>query len=98
MKGAPRDLLPDVKKHFNAKKLCMFFFFLFTFLKLIIIIDIGRKAAFGIRAVNRMATLAHVEHDGKAQMREDIFKYKEESAKVCCVVNCFMRLMLSFFF
>ena len=74
------------------------FFFLFTFLKLIIIIDIGRKAAFGIRAVNRMATLAHVEHDGKAQMREDIFKYKEESAKVCCVVNCFMRLMLSFFF
>ena len=97
MEGAPRDLLPEVKKHFNAKKLCMFFF-LFTFLKLIIIIDIGRKAAFGIRAVNRMATLAHVEHDGKAQMREDIFKYKEESAKVCCVVNCFMRLMLSFFF
>ena len=46
--------------------------------------DIGRKAAHSIRAVNRMATLAHVEHDpGKAQMREDIYKYKEESAKVC---------------
>ena len=67
----------------------MYVFFLFTFLKLIISFDIGRKAAFGIRAVNRMATLAHVEHDGKAQMREDIFKYKEESAKVCCVVVVF---------
>jgi len=45
--------------------------------------DIGRKAAFSIKAVHRMASLAHSEHDtGKAQMREDIYKYKEESAKV----------------
>jgi hypothetical protein len=67
------------------------FFDELEFLKLIIFFDIGRKAAFGIRAVNRMATLAHAEHDtGKAQMREDIFKYKEESAKVCCCVGLFL--------
>ena len=38
-----------------------------------------------------MQTLAHVDHDSGAQMREDIFKYKEESAKVrfCVVVNFF---------
>jgi calcium/calmodulin-dependent protein kinase I len=93
--GAPADLLPNVKKNFNAKKLCMFFFFFFFFLKLIInsFFYIGRKAAFSIRAVNRMATLAHVEHDGKAQMREDIFKYKEESAKVsCCRFSVYLVL------
>ena len=68
----------------------MYVFFCF-FLKPIINLFyvIGRKAAFGIRAVNRMATLAHSDHDGKAQMREDIFKYKEESAKVCCCC-CFL--------
>jgi hypothetical protein len=53
------------------------------FLKLIFF-DIGRKAAFSIKAVNRMATLAHIEHDpGKIQMRENISKFKEESARVC---------------
>jgi hypothetical protein len=49
----------------------------------LIFFDIGHKAAFSIKAVNRMASLAHSAHDhGKAQMREDIFKYKEESARV----------------
>ena len=55
--------------------------------------DIGRKAALSIKAVNRMASLAHhsehdlhPEHDpGKAQMRKDISKYKEESARVRCL-------------
>jgi serine/threonine protein kinase len=61
--GSPADLLPHVKRAFNAKQL-------------------WRKAAFSIKAVNRMATLAHMEHDpGKVQMRADISKYKEESAK-----------------
>ena len=86
--GAPADLLPNLKKNFNAKKLCMFFYFIcsISFLNGTDIMsffdDVGRKAAFGIRAVNRMQTLAHVDHDSGAQMREDIFKYKEESAKV----------------
>ena len=49
-----------------------------------IFFDIGRKAAHGIRAMNRMATLVHSEHDtGKAEMRDAIFKYKEESDRVC---------------
>jgi len=68
--GGPADLLPNVKRAFNAKQL-------------------WRKAALSIKAVNRMASLAHhsehdlhPEHDsGKAQMRKDISKYKEESAR-----------------
>ena len=43
-----------------------------------------------------MATLAHIEHDpGRAQMRENIYKYKEESAKVCWSfsVSSFTRLI-----
>ncbi|KAF8809413.1 Pkinase-domain-containing protein [Phlegmacium glaucopus] len=59
--GGPADLLPNVKRAFNAKQL-------------------WRKAAFSIKAVNRMASLAHSD-PGKAQMREDISKYKEESAR-----------------
>ena len=50
---------------------------------------VGRKAAFSIRAVNRMQSLAHVEHDSGDQMRDKIHKFKEESAQVCCVVCCF---------
>ena len=74
-----------------------FFFARFVFLNGTDIIsffdDVGRKAAFGIRAVNRMQTLAQVDHDSGAQMREDIFNFKEESARVCfCVV------LFSFFF
>ena len=53
----------------------------------LIYIFIGRKAANSIRAVNRMASLAHSEsyHGdlGKAQMRADILNYKEESERVC---------------
>ena len=104
--GAPADLLPNLKKNFNAKKLCMFFilFARLVFLNGTDIIsffdDVGRKAAFGIRAVNRMQTLAHVDHDSGAQMREDIFKYKEESAKVlflCRRQTIFFTRLIVFF-
>ena len=66
----------------------LFFFCLIFFgighLKLIYFdFDIGRKAAFGIRAVNRMATLAHSEHDTGKALREQIFNFQQESAKVC---------------
>jgi hypothetical protein len=62
---------------------CLQYFLTVGLVKLILF-DIGRKAAFSIKAVNRMASLAHMEHDsGKAQMREAISKYKEESARVC---------------
>jgi len=63
--GGPADLLPNVKRAFNAKKL-------------------WRKATSTIRAVNRMATLVHVDHhvDHHAvQMRERLTQYKEESEK-----------------
>jgi len=57
----PTDLLPHVKKAFNAKQL-------------------WRKAAFSIRAMNRMATLAGHGSD-LSQLREDLEQYKEESAR-----------------
>ncbi|KAF8153278.1 kinase-like domain-containing protein [Crassisporium funariophilum] len=60
--GGMADLLPNVKKAFNAKQL-------------------WRKAAFSIKAVNRMASLAHSDPTGMVKMREDISKYKEESAR-----------------
>ncbi|KAF8964827.1 kinase-like domain-containing protein [Flammula alnicola] len=59
--GGPADLLPNVKKAFNAKKL-------------------WRKATSTIKAVNRMAILAHAD-SGLAQMRENLNQYKEESAR-----------------
>lgn len=59
--GEPTDLLPNVKKAFNAKKL-------------------WRKAAFSIKAMNRMASLAH-SHPEAALIRENVHKYKEESAR-----------------
>ncbi|PPQ83403.1 hypothetical protein CVT25_003850 [Psilocybe cyanescens] len=59
--GGPADLLPNVKKAFNAKQL-------------------WRKAASTIKAVNRMALLAHAD-TGTAQMRENLDKYKEESRR-----------------
>ncbi|KDR77361.1 hypothetical protein GALMADRAFT_246752 [Galerina marginata CBS 339.88] len=60
--GGPADLLPNVKKAFNAKQL-------------------WRKAASTIKAVNRMAILAASDSNGLSQMRENINKYKEESAR-----------------
>jgi len=59
--GEPTDLLPNVKKAFNAKQL-------------------WRKAAFSIKAMNRMASLAH-SHPEAALIRENLYKYKEESAR-----------------
>ena len=81
---------------------CFFFLARLVFLNEtdIYIFDVGRKAAFGIRAVNRMQTLAHVDHDSGAQMREDIFKYKEESAKVrfLCRQKFFFTSLIVFLF
>ncbi|KAF9045621.1 kinase-like domain-containing protein [Panaeolus papilionaceus] len=60
-KGEMKDLLPGVKKAFDAKGL-------------------WQKAAFSITALHRMATEASVD-TGIIKMREDINKYKEESAR-----------------
>ncbi|KAK7449245.1 Calcium/calmodulin-dependent protein kinase type I [Stygiomarasmius scandens] len=61
--GGPADLLPHVKKAFNAKKL-------------------WRKAAFSIRALNRMSTLAAGHPDPERQnLQENVIKFKEESEK-----------------
>lgn len=59
--GGPADLLPHVKKAFDAKQL-------------------WRKATSTIKAVNRMASLAHADSH-MAQMRENVNMYKEESAR-----------------
>jgi serine/threonine protein kinase len=59
--GRPADLLPNVKRAFNAKAA-------------------WRKAAFGIRAMNRMASLAAAS-DEASIMRANVSKYKEESEK-----------------
>ncbi|KAL0946273.1 hypothetical protein HGRIS_012525 [Hohenbuehelia grisea] len=61
----PTDLLPHVKKAFNAKKL-------------------WRKAAFSIRAVNRMSALVGAGLGGdsdRAILSENLRKFKEESEK-----------------
>ncbi|KAG5644842.1 hypothetical protein DXG03_007569 [Asterophora parasitica] len=62
--GAPTDLLPHVKKAFNAKLL-------------------WRKAGFSIRAMNRMAALAHNHHenDEYTKLRDDLQQFKAESAQ-----------------
>ncbi|KAJ3850841.1 Pkinase-domain-containing protein [Lentinula lateritia] len=68
--GGPTDLLPHVKKAFNAKGL-------------------WRKAAFSIRALNRMTVLAGSgynfsnNHAEAQRLREDVATYKEESEKAC---------------
>ncbi|KAF9559773.1 Pkinase-domain-containing protein [Agrocybe pediades] len=73
--GGPTDLLPNVKKAFNAKQL-------------------WRKATSTIKAVNRMALLAHAD-TGLNQMRDNLNKYKEESAKVSSSsIFCFRRAHL----
>ena len=43
---------------------------------------VGRKATSTIKAVNRMASLAHHDHLVVVEMRENVNKYKEESARV----------------
>lgn len=66
-KGEMKDLLPGVKKAFDAKGL-------------------WQKAAFSITALHRMATEASVD-TGIIKMREDINKYKEESARVSAALD-----------
>ncbi|KAI4524239.1 putative serine/threonine protein kinase [Schizophyllum commune] len=62
-KEGPVDLLPHVKKAFNAKQL-------------------WKKAAFSIKALNRMTMLASSGLDkDAAELSENLKKYKEESAR-----------------
>jgi hypothetical protein len=49
---------------------------------LVSVFFVGRKATSTIKAVNRMTLLAHVEVSGHAKIREEVNKYKEESARV----------------
>jgi len=63
--GGPTDLLPQVKKAFNAKLT-------------------WKKAAFGIRAMNRMAALASSGDrlsKKAAELSADVKRFKEESAQ-----------------
>ncbi|KAJ7443901.1 CAMK/CAMK1 protein kinase [Mycena galericulata] len=62
--GGPTDLLPHVKKAFDAKRQ-------------------WKKAAFSIKALNRMTALAGSHPLGReaAELSESVRKYKEESAQ-----------------
>ncbi|KAJ7231946.1 hypothetical protein C8J57DRAFT_1533337 [Mycena rebaudengoi] len=59
--GEPRDLLPHVKKAFNAKLT-------------------RRKAAFSIKALNRMTAMAGYLSTDAQTLSEDVKRFKEESA------------------
>ena len=78
--GAPADLLPHVKKAFDAKQLCRCHGRLGMEMTETVVF-VGRKATSTIKAVNRMASLAHADNH-MAQMRENVNMYKEESARV----------------
>lgn len=90
--GGPADLLPNVKKAFNAKQLCTSPFPLCVSGQRLNLGAVGRKATSTIKAVNRMTLLAHAEVSGHAKIREEVNKYKEESARVR------LRLFISFIY
>lgn len=83
--GAPKDLLPNVKRAFDAKQLCTSYSHTFVVLACsdlfwLLLLDTGRKAASTIKAVNRMTLLAHPEAGSLQQLRASVAQYKEESA------------------
>lgn len=78
--GAATDLLPQVKKNFDAKKTCQSGLFLAPFLFFLIDpLNIVRKAVFTMMAMKRMSSLASPVAE---TFSRDLQQYKEESEKV----------------
>jgi calcium/calmodulin-dependent protein kinase I len=78
--GEPRDLLPHVRKAFDARKTCaphippLVELLNVTFLTV-------RKAVFGMMAMKRMSTLAHHMSPEAHKLNEDLYQFKQESEK-----------------
>ena len=81
--GEPTDLLPHVRKAFNARRTCTFRF-RFVPLECILITAPARavrKAVFSMMAMKRMSILAHHLTPEHRQLNEDVFQFKQESEK-----------------
>ncbi|KAG6377362.1 hypothetical protein JVT61DRAFT_15158 [Boletus reticuloceps] len=80
--GEPADLLPHVRKAFNARRTRMFRF-CFIQPKCILIAPIRavRKAVFSMMAMKRMLMLAHHLTPEQHQLNEDMYQFKQESEK-----------------
>jgi calcium/calmodulin-dependent protein kinase I len=84
--GAAADLLPQVKKNFDAKKTCTsFYFWLTTGYPSPTFLNIVRKAVFTMMAMKRMTTLASLS-PGAEDFNRNLQQYKEESEKVRLLV------------
>ena len=85
--GEPTDLLPHVRKAFNARRTCM----LFSFCSARCILTMEpihavRKAVFSMVAIKRMAMLAHDHHQlshlsPEQRQLDEVFQLKQESEK-----------------
>ena len=86
--GEPTDLLPHVRKAFNARRTCTLFSFRLA--RCILTtepIHAVRKAVFSMMAMKRMTMLAHDHHQlshlspEQHQLNEEVFQLKQESEK-----------------
>lgn len=81
--GEPTDLLPHVRKAFNARRTCTFRF-RFVWPKYIVMITpvcAVRKAVFSMMAMKRMSMLANHLTPEQHQLNEEVFQFKQESEK-----------------
>jgi len=81
--GQPADLLPHVKKAFNARRTCAFHFpsALLISAPVLTHYRLVRKAVFSMMAMRRMSTMASHLSPEHHRLNEDVFKYKQESEK-----------------
>lgn len=79
--GGATDLLPQVKKNFDAKKTCKSRFQLFDDRFSSAFLHTVRKAVFTMMAMKRMTTLASLS-PGAEDFNRNLLQYKEESEKV----------------
>ena len=84
--GEPTDLLPHVRKAFNARRTCTccFRFVQLRHILMIAPIRAVRKAVFSMMAMKRMSSLAMAHHHLSPehhQLNEDVFQFKQESEK-----------------
>ena len=81
--GEPADLLPQVRKAFNARRTCAFRFRLVRVRCILMIapIRVVRKAVFSMMAMKRMSILAQHLTPEQHQLNEDVYQFKQESEK-----------------
>lgn len=81
--GEPADLLPHVRKAFNARRTCAFRFRSVQVKCILMIAPIRavRKAVFSMMAMKRMSILAQHLTPEHHQLNEDVYQFKQESEK-----------------